>query len=114
MKKYAVLTSGGDAPGMNAAIRAIVRTGLFHGLEVYGIKRGYQGMIEGDMVPLFSQSVRVGLVAATCVNDRRDYPLNATRGLYSSFDFSLANRVFASETSFARLLARNSVRAFLA
>jgi len=47
MKKIVVLTSGGDSPGMNAAIRAVVRTGLFHGLEVFGVERGYTGLIEG-------------------------------------------------------------------
>ena len=57
IKKIGVLTSGGDAPGMNAAIRAVVRAGIYHGLEVYGIRRGYQGMIEGDIIPLTSQSV---------------------------------------------------------
>lgn len=57
IKKIGVLTSGGDAPGMNAAIRAVVRTGIQNGLEVIGIKRGYMGMIEGDFVPLSSQSV---------------------------------------------------------
>ncbi|MCC6306854.1 MAG: 6-phosphofructokinase, partial [Chitinophagaceae bacterium] len=46
VSKIGVLTSGGDSPGMNAAIRAVVRTGLYHGLEVFGIMKGYQGMIE--------------------------------------------------------------------
>lgn len=49
MKKIAVLTSGGDAPGMNAAVRAVVRKSIYHGLEVYGIYRGYQGLIEGEI-----------------------------------------------------------------
>lgn len=49
MKKIGVLTSGGDAPGMNAAIRAVVRKAIFHNIEVYGISRGYQGLIEGDI-----------------------------------------------------------------
>ncbi|SFJ12543.1 6-phosphofructokinase [Halobacillus dabanensis] len=49
MKKIGVLTSGGDAPGMNAAIRAVVRKAIYHGLEVYGIKYGYQGLIDGDI-----------------------------------------------------------------
>ncbi|MGZ5304207.1 MAG: 6-phosphofructokinase, partial [Bacteroidia bacterium] len=48
---------GGDAPGMNACIRAVVRAGLYHGLEVYGIKRGYQGMIEGRIEEMDSLSV---------------------------------------------------------
>ncbi|MCB0397149.1 MAG: 6-phosphofructokinase [Flavobacteriales bacterium] len=57
MKKIGIFTSGGDAPGMNACIRAVVRTALRNNLEVYGIYRGYEGMIEGDIVPLTSASV---------------------------------------------------------
>ena len=52
-----VLTSGGDSPGMNAAIRAVVRTGLYHGLDMYGIMRGYSGMIDDDIVKMESRSV---------------------------------------------------------
>lgn len=48
MKRIGVLTSGGDAPGMNAAIRAVVRTAIYNGLEVYGIKHGYTGLIDGQ------------------------------------------------------------------
>src|ERR671921_2449500 len=55
--KLAVLTSGGDSPGMNAAVRAVVRTGLYNGLEVFGIMRGYQGLIEDDLVKMESRSV---------------------------------------------------------
>jgi 6-phosphofructokinase 1 len=55
--RIGVMTSGGDAPGMNAAIRAVVRTGLYYGLEVYGIMRGYQGMIDDDIVQMESKSV---------------------------------------------------------
>lgn len=57
MKKIAVLCSGGDAPGMNACIRAVVRQGIYSGLEVYGVKRGYQGLIEGRLEPMTSFSV---------------------------------------------------------
>jgi 6-phosphofructokinase 1 len=57
IKKIGVLTSGGDAPGMNAAIRAITRTALAKGIKVVGIKRGYQGLIEGDFVELGYTSV---------------------------------------------------------
>ncbi|HEY9089623.1 MAG TPA: 6-phosphofructokinase [Anaerolineaceae bacterium] len=57
MKRIAVLTSGGDAPGMNAAIRAVVRTGVAHGLEVYGVRNGYQGLINGRMQPLGARDV---------------------------------------------------------
>lgn len=52
MKKIAVLTSGGDAPGMNAAVRAVVRTAIFNGLEVYGVYQGYKGMVEGNIKKL--------------------------------------------------------------
>ncbi|HEY41467.1 MAG TPA: 6-phosphofructokinase [Dehalococcoidia bacterium] len=52
MKRIGVLTSGGDAPGMNAAIRAVVRTGIDKGWEVFGIQRGYTGLINGEVVPL--------------------------------------------------------------
>ncbi len=52
MKRIAVLTSGGDAPGMNAAIRAVTRYAVSQGMEVYGIMRGYAGLIEDDIIPL--------------------------------------------------------------
>lgn len=55
--KIGVMTSGGDAPGMNACIRAVVRTGLYHNLEVFGITRGYAGMIENDIQKMDSRSV---------------------------------------------------------
>ena len=57
MKRIAVLTSGGDAPGMNAAVRAIVRTGSERGLEFVGVRRGYAGLIENDMIPLGNREV---------------------------------------------------------
>lgn len=57
MKRIAVLTSGGDAPGMNAAIRAVVRACAYYKKEAYGIMRGYEGMIEGDLVKLGPRSV---------------------------------------------------------
>lgn len=57
MKRIGVLTSGGDAPGMNAAIRAVVRSGIDQGLEVYGIKRGYSGLIDGEIEQLNRRSV---------------------------------------------------------
>lgn len=57
MKRIAVLTSGGDAPGMNAAIRAVVRTALYQDIEVFGIRRGFQGMVEGDMFQMNTTDV---------------------------------------------------------
>ncbi|MBE6858404.1 MAG: 6-phosphofructokinase [Ruminococcus sp.] len=57
IKKIGVLTSGGDAPGMNAAVRAVVRTALSKGMEVYGIHRGYVGLINGDIFKMDERSV---------------------------------------------------------
>ncbi len=57
MKRIAVFTSGGDAPGMNACIRAVVRGAVYHGIEVFGIRRGYNGMINGDIFQMTSHSV---------------------------------------------------------
>jgi len=57
MKRLAVLTSGGDAPGMNAAIRAVVRTAVAGGLEVLGVRHGYAGLIGGDFLPLGRRDV---------------------------------------------------------
>jgi 6-phosphofructokinase 1 len=74
MKRVAVLTSGGDAPGMNAAIRAVVRTAIFHGIEVIGVKRGYSGLIKNDFVSLEIGSVadiiqRGGTILRTARSD---------------------------------------------
>lgn len=52
-----VLTSGGDAPGMNAAIRAVVRAGISSGLKVKGVRRGYAGLLEGDIIDMDTMSV---------------------------------------------------------
>lgn len=56
-KTIAILTSGGDAPGMNAAIRAVVRSSIYYGCKVYGINRGYKGLIEGDLFEMNLSSV---------------------------------------------------------
>ena len=57
VKRIGVLTSGGDAPGMNPCVRAVVRTAIHHGIEVYGIRRGWNGLINGDVEPLNVKSV---------------------------------------------------------
>ena len=57
VKRIGVLTSGGDAPGMNACVRAVVRTAMYHGVECYGIRRGYNGLISGDIIKLDERSV---------------------------------------------------------
>ena len=57
VKRIGVLTSGGDSPGMNAAVRAVVRTALYHGIECYGIRRGWNGLITGDIIKLDQKSI---------------------------------------------------------
>jgi 6-phosphofructokinase 1 len=57
IKSIGVFTSGGDAPGMNAAVRAVVRTAIYYGIKVYGIHRGYEGMIDGEIEEMTSGSV---------------------------------------------------------
>ncbi len=75
MQRIALLTSGGDSPGMNACIRAVVRKAVYHGLEVMGIKRGYNGFIEADMAPMNTSSVsdiiqRGGTILQTARSDQ--------------------------------------------
>ncbi len=57
IKRIGVLTSGGDAPGMNACVRSVVRSALYHGIECYGIRRGWNGLIHGDILRLDERSV---------------------------------------------------------
>lgn len=78
-KRIGVLTSGGDAPGMNAAIRAVVRKAVYEGIYVHGIMRGYAGLIDGEMRPLDERSVadiihRGGTILQTARSDRFPTP----------------------------------------
>ena len=57
IKRIGVLTSGGDAPGMNPCVRAVVRTALYHGIECYGIRRGWNGLINGDIIRLNESNI---------------------------------------------------------
>lgn len=57
VKRIGVLTSGGDAPGMNPCVRAVVRTALYHGIECYGIRRGWNGLINGDIIRLTEKNI---------------------------------------------------------
>ena len=79
MKRIAVLTSGGDAPGMNAAVRAVVRTGIDKGWETFGVRQGYAGLLEDNFVQLGARDVsniiqRGGtfLGSRRCVNSSRN------------------------------------------
>src|SRR3982751_5646336 len=74
IKNIGVLTSGGDSPGMNAAIRAVVRAGLYHNLKVTGILKGYEGLINRDFIPMDIKSVaniiqRGGTILKTARSD---------------------------------------------
>jgi len=75
MKRLAVLTSGGDAPGMNACLRAVVRTALYHKIEVIGFKHGYEGLINDEHIHLDRKSVaniiqRGGTILKTSRSER--------------------------------------------
>jgi phosphofructokinase-like protein len=82
MKKIAVMTGGGDCPGLNAAIRAVVLTGLRYNLETLGIRNGWKGLIECDMVPLNDSSVS-GIIAwgGTILGTSRTDPLKDPAGM---------------------------------
>lgn len=86
MKKIGILTSGGDAPGMNAAIRAVCRVAIHNGLKVAGIRRGYQGLIEGDIIDMDVSAVgdiiqRGGTKLLTARCDEFRTPEGQLRGL---------------------------------
>jgi len=85
-KYIGVLTSGGDAPGMNAAIRAVVRTGIYHGNTLFGINRGYQGMIEGDIEQLNRYSVsNIIKDGGTCLQTARSSEFLTKEGREKAF-----------------------------
>lgn len=89
MKKIGVLTSGGDAPGMNAAIRAVVRRGISLGVEVVGVRRGYAGLIAGDFVPMSVSSVgdiihRGGTILHTARSERFMTPEGQQEALHQA------------------------------
>jgi 6-phosphofructokinase 1 len=86
MKRIAVMTSGGDSPGMNAAIRAVVRTALEHGVETYGIRQAYAGLMSGDFELLTSVEVsgilqRGGTILQTARNEEFKTPAGQKKGL---------------------------------
>ncbi len=87
MKHIAVFTSGGDSPGMNACIRAVVRTALYEKLEVSGIYRGYQGMIEDDFVKMNSYSVsNIIQLGGTILKSARSAEFRTPEGRRKAYD----------------------------
>lgn len=98
MKRIGVLTSGGDSPGMNAAIRAVVRYGIYHDMEVYGIKRGYEGLIDGELVRLYRRSVgdilqRGGTFLKTARSDRFRTEEGMEKGVKTLKEFKIEDLI---------------------
>jgi len=86
ISKLAVLTSGGDAPGMNPCIRSVVRTAIYNGLEVVGIRRGYQGLIEDDMYEMGTRSVSNILnLGGTILKTARCLPFRTEEGMETAY-----------------------------
>jgi len=87
IKKIGVMTSGGDSPGMNAAIRSVVRTCAFHKIECVGIYRGYDGIIEGDFKPMNARSVK-GIInkGGTVLKSARSNEFRTKEGRKKAFD----------------------------
>ncbi|RYE32468.1 MAG: 6-phosphofructokinase [Sphingobacteriaceae bacterium] len=92
VNKIAVLTSGGDAPGMNPCIRAVVRTGIYHGLQVVGVKQGYQGLINNNMYDMNERSVSNILhLGGTILKTARCMEFKTESGLEKAYQ-NLKNR----------------------
>ncbi len=96
IKKIGVLTSGGDAPGMNAAIRAVVRTALYNNIEVVGIRQGYEGLINGDFIEMSSYGVSniIGK-GGTILFSARSEEFRTSEGRKKAYDQMLANNMDA-------------------
>lgn len=96
IKKIGVMTSGGDAPGMNAAIRAVVRTCAYYRIECLGIYRGYQGMIEDEFIPLDARSVK-GIInkGGTFLKSARSKDFRTPEGRKQAYDNLIKNDINA-------------------
>jgi 6-phosphofructokinase 1 len=96
IKKIGVFTSGGDAPGMNAAVRAVTRAAISHKLEVIGIRRGYQGMIEGDFVRLRSNDVSgIMQLGGTFLQTARSAEFRTDEGMAKAYQQLKENEIDA-------------------
>lgn len=98
MKRIGVLTSGGDSPGMNAAIRAVVRGAVYNKMEVYGIERGYEGLIDGDIRELGIADVsdilqRGGTILRTARSERFMTPEGLQRAVDMLQNFEIEGLV---------------------
>lgn len=96
IKKIAVLTSGGDAPGMNAAIRAVVRAAIFNKLQVMGVMRGYDGLVKNDMYPMDSKSVsNIIQQGGTILKSARSKEFMTSEGRQAAYDNIKKNEIDA-------------------
>ncbi|MDR2926633.1 MAG: ATP-dependent 6-phosphofructokinase, partial [Cytophagaceae bacterium] len=96
VNKIAVLTSGGDAPGMNAAIRAVVRAAIFNNLQVMGVLRGYDGLIKNDIIPMDSKSVsNIIQQGGTILKSARSKEFMTPEGRQIAFDHMKSNGIDA-------------------
>jgi len=96
IKNIGVYTSGGDSPGMNAAIRAVVRTAIYYGLDVTGIRRGYDGMIKGDLFPMDRRSVsNIIQRGGTILKTARSEQFKTVEGRKQAYENLKANNVDA-------------------
>jgi len=87
IKHIGVLTSGGDAPGMNAAIRAVARNAIFHGMKVSGIFHGYNGMVNGEIEELTLRSVgKIISYGGTMLKSSRSEEFRTKEGRKKAFD----------------------------
>ncbi len=96
IRKIGVLTSGGDAPGMNSAIRAVIRAASYYKLESVGIYRGYEGLIEGDIVPLTARDVHhIIQKGGTILKSARSQEFRTIEGRKKAYDHLVKNKVDA-------------------
>ncbi|MGY3053864.1 6-phosphofructokinase 1 [Pedobacter sp. UYEF25] len=99
IKNIAVLTSGGDAPGMNAAIRAVVRTGIYNGLNVFGVIQGYQGLITNNIKPMDARSVSNILhLGGTILKTARCLEFKTEEGMAKAYQHVKENNIDALVT----------------
>ena len=96
IRKIALLTSGGDAPGMNAAVRAVVRKAIHSELEVMGVMRGYEGLIKGDYIPMNSKSVgNIIQLGGTILRTARSDRFRTVEGRQEAYDNLIKNNIDA-------------------
>lgn len=94
IKNIAVLTSGGDAPGMNACIRAVVRTGIYNGIDMFGVMQGYQGLLNNNIKPMDSYSVcNILHLGGTVLKTARCLDFKTPEGMQIAYDNLQKNNI---------------------